>query len=77
MNQIEAVRLAMLEVGNVSSEELVEYIAKRFGVTVKPQYVPILKATLKDKENLAEWRRKSQAATLESSPGSDAQPQVA
>ena len=33
----------------------------------RPQFVPVLKATLKDKENLAEWRRRSQETVQGSS----------
>jgi hypothetical protein len=45
---------------------------------VRPQFVPVLKATLKDKEMLAEWRRKSQAAAqMKKSAPADGQPQAA
>ena len=72
MNQAEAIRSAMVELGDVSAEELAAFIGTKYGVTVSPQFVPVLKATLKDKEILAEWRRKSQAskeAPVESQPG--------
>ena len=62
MNQAEAVRRAMVELGDVPAEELAAFIGTKYGVTVRPQFVPVLKATLKDKEILAEWRRKSQEA---------------
>jgi hypothetical protein len=62
MNQAEAFRLALAELGDVSAEELAAFMRKNYGVRVRPQFVPVLKATLKDKENLAEWRRKSQAS---------------
>ena len=78
MNQAEAVRLAMAELGDVSAEELVAFIRTKYGVTVRPQFVPVLKATLKDKEILAEWRRKSAAAAQGSSPAPvEGQPQTA
>jgi hypothetical protein len=62
MNQAEAVRLAMLELGDASAEELAALMQNHYGVKVRPQIIPILKAMLKDKEHLAEWRRKSQEA---------------
>ncbi len=62
MNQAEAVRLAMAELGDASAEQLAAHIGTKYGLAVRPQFVPVLKATLKDKENLAEWRRKSQEA---------------
>jgi hypothetical protein len=79
MNQAEALRLAMMELGDVSAEELAAFVRRAYGVTVRPQFVPVLKATLKDKENLAEWRRKSQAAVAQASnpAPADGQPQAA
>jgi len=51
---------------------------KNHGVTVRPQFVPVLKATLKDKENLAERRRKSAAAAKASNPApADGRPEAA
>ncbi len=71
MNQAEALRLAMTELGEASSEELAAHIGTKYGVTVRPQFVPVLKATLKDKELLAEWRRKSEAARLSAQDDKD------
>ena len=65
MSQVEAVRRALAELGDVSAEELAAYIRTKYGVTVRPQFVPILKATLRDQEILAEWRRKSQEAAAQ------------
>ncbi len=78
MNQAEALRRAMAELGDVSAEELAAFVRRAYGVTVRPQFVPVLKATLKDKENLAEWRRKTAAAAQASkSAPADDQPQAA
>ncbi len=63
MNQVEAVRSALREAGDVSAEELVGFIRTNYGVRIRPQIVPILKATSKDEEILAAWRRKLQMAT--------------
>ena len=65
MSQVEAVRRALAELGDVSAEELAAYIRTKYGVTVRPQFVPILKATLRDQEILAGWRRKSQEAAAQ------------
>lgn len=62
MTQVEAVRRALAELGDVSAEGLASFIRANYGVTVRPQIVPVLKAMLKDEELLAEWGRKSQAA---------------
>jgi hypothetical protein len=60
MDQAEARWRALAELGDLSAEELPAFMQKTYGVMVRPQFVPILKATLKDKEMLAEWRRRSQ-----------------
>ena len=65
MSQVEAVRRALAELGDVSAEELAAYIRTKYGVTVRPQFVPVLKAMLRDQEILAEWRRKSQEAAAQ------------
>ena len=48
------------ELGHVSHQELADFIRAKFGMVVKPQIIPILKATIKDEEILEEWGRKSQ-----------------
>ena len=50
MIQSEALRRALGEVGDVSAQELAAFMQKNYGVTVRPQFIPILKATLKDKD---------------------------
>ena len=79
MNQVEALRRAMADLGDASAEELAAYIGTRYGVKVRPQFVPVLKAMLRDQEILAEWRRKSQQAAAQASKPApaDSQPQTA
>ena len=68
MKQAEALRRAMEELGDVSAEDLAAFMHKTYGVTVRPQFVPVLKAMLRDQEILAEWRRKSQETAQASQP---------
>ncbi len=70
MDQLEAVRRALLEPGNrsLSREELAEHVRERYGVTVRPAFIPILKATLMDLEMLAHWKQRSLAATPVAEP---------
>jgi len=65
MNQAEALRRVMEELGDVSAEELAAHVRTKYGVAVRPQFIPVVKATLKDQEILAEWRRKSQEAAAQ------------
>ena len=64
MDKIEAVRLALVEVGDVTAEELVAFVKDRFGVTVEPRILPIIKATLRDKEKMELARQKRAAAAV-------------
>jgi hypothetical protein len=57
MDKMEAVRLALAENGSMSAAELSAFVLARFGVTVEPKLVPVIKATLRDKEMLAASRQ--------------------
>jgi hypothetical protein len=78
MTQAEALRFALRELGDASAEELAAYIGAKYGITVKPQFVPVLKATVRDKEILAERRRKSrEVRPAEGQAKVEARPEVA
>ena len=68
MDKIEAVRLALAEIGNVTAEELAAFVKARFGVTVGPRIVPIIKATLLDKERMAAAQQKRVAEAAAATP---------
>lgn len=57
MSKVEALRRALMERGDGTSEELAGFIEQQYGVRVDPRIVPVLKATLRDKELLASRRR--------------------
>ena len=57
MSKVEALRRALMEVGDVPAEELAAFIGRQYGVKVDARIVPVLRATLKDKELLAGRRR--------------------
>ncbi len=57
MSKVEALRRALTELGDASADELAAHIGRRYGLTVDPRFVPVLKATLKDKEMLATRKR--------------------
>jgi hypothetical protein len=66
---VEAVRLALAEVGEVSHEELAAHVQKAFGISIRPNFVPIVRAAVKDKENLEAWRRRAEESRTISGPG--------
>lgn len=57
MDKIEAVRIAMTELGEVAAEQLTAFVRQRFGVTIDPRFVPIFKATVRDREGMERARR--------------------
>jgi hypothetical protein len=58
MTRIEMVKDALGQIGDVSAQELSAFIEKKFGVTIEPAYVPIFRATLRDKERMENSRRR-------------------
>ena len=67
MDKIEAVRLALAEVGDVTAEELAAFVKARYGVTVEPKIAPIIKATLRDKERMEVARQRRAAVAVTAS----------
>jgi hypothetical protein len=57
---IDAVRLALAELGEVPNEELAAHVKKAYSLTVRPNFIPVLRAAVRDKENLEAWRRRAQ-----------------
>jgi hypothetical protein len=54
---LEAVRLALAELGDAPHEELAEFIGRRFGVKIPPQFIPVARASLQGLEQLEAARR--------------------
>jgi len=73
MHKTEAVRLALAELGDAPAGELAAFVRARYGVEVPPSLIPVIKATLLDKE-LLERARASRAAGAPA-PSSSAEPQ--
>jgi hypothetical protein len=56
MNKIEAVRLALKELGEVTDENLVAFVQNRYGVKLDVKMVPVIRATLRGMEMMAATR---------------------
>lgn len=61
MDNVEAIRLAILELGATSNEELAAFAQERHGITIEPKYVPIARAMLKQRQLQAQFREKQAA----------------
>jgi hypothetical protein len=53
MKQIEAVRLALQEMGEVANENLVAFVQSRYSVKLDLKMVPVIRATLRGMEMMA------------------------
>jgi hypothetical protein len=62
MKQIEAVRLALKELGEVTDENLVAFVQNRYGVKLDVKMAPVIRATLRGIEMMAASRASPKAA---------------
>ena len=60
MTKLEMVKDALAQIGDVSAQEISEFVEKKHGVKIEPAYVPIIRATLKDKERMEQTRRRAE-----------------
>jgi hypothetical protein len=74
MHKTEAVRLALAELGDVPAGELAAFVRSRYGVEVPPSLVPVIKATLRDKELLERARAVRAAEATAATPAGEPQP---
>jgi hypothetical protein len=64
MEKLEALRLALAELGDAPASELAAFVRTRYGVEMPQGIIPVIKATLRDKEQL-ERARAARGATTE------------
>lgn len=64
MDKLKLVQAAMQQLGDVSAQELSSFIAKQHGVKIDPIFIPIFKASIRDKLRL-DAARHAARATLE------------
>jgi hypothetical protein len=60
----EAVRLALAEIGEAPSADLAAFIEQRYGVRIDPNFIPIYKASVRDKKELEQARAKARAKVV-------------
>ena len=62
MDKLELVRVAIQELGDISAPELSAFIEKKHGVKIEPKFIPIFKASIRDKLRLEAARQAARAA---------------
>jgi hypothetical protein len=65
MTKVEMMREAIRELGEAQAEALAAFIDARYGVNIDPKFVPILKASVREKELQEDFRQKRKATTEE------------
>ena len=73
MEKTEAVRLALAQRGAAPAGELAAFVRSRYGMEVPPSLIPIIKATLRDKELLERARASRAAEAAAVSPAGEPQ----
>lgn len=61
MDKLEMVRLALVELGDVPGQELADHIERLHGVRIDPKFLPVFKASLRNKQQLAAAREAARA----------------
>jgi hypothetical protein len=59
ISRLEAVRLALAELGDVQSGDLAAFVGRRFGVKIPAAYVPVARASLLGLEQLEGSRKRA------------------
>jgi predicted SprT family Zn-dependent metalloprotease len=57
MDRIEMVQVALQELGDVANEKLATFVQKRFGVRIESRYMPLYRASIRDKQRLEAGRQ--------------------
>jgi hypothetical protein len=56
MSKVEMMRVALKELGGATAAELSAFLEKTYNVKVEPKYIPILRASVREKEMLEDFR---------------------
>ena len=57
MDRVEAVRLALKELGEATSEEVAAFVLARYGVGVEARFVPVIREMVRQEERRAAFYR--------------------
>jgi hypothetical protein len=69
--KLEAVRTAMQELGPAPPELVSAFVARRFGLDIPPEVIPLFRATIEDRDRLDARRSAAGRPATESGSPSD------
>ncbi len=58
MTKVEMAREAVRELGEAPAEALAAFIDARYGVKIDPRFIPVLRASVRERELLEDLRRR-------------------
>jgi hypothetical protein len=64
IDKLEIVRMALRELGEANAQALSAFIDERFNVKIEPKYIPLFKASIRDKDRMQALRDQRQRATV-------------
>jgi hypothetical protein len=67
MTMLDMVHEAVRALGDVPADAVTAYVRDRYGVAVKAAMVPVLRASLRERELLARFREESRALAAQAS----------
>jgi len=62
MVKLELVQIALRELGEVTARELSAFIEKTHGVKIEPKFIPLFKASIRDRIRLEAVRQAARAS---------------
>jgi hypothetical protein len=62
VEKLELMQIALRELGDVSAQELSSFIEQKHGVKIEAKFIPLYKASLRDKLRLEAGRQTARAA---------------
>jgi hypothetical protein len=65
MTKMEMVKEALSQIGEASAQEISTFIESKYGTQIDPAFIPVFRATLKDKERMEKARRRNEATASE------------
>jgi hypothetical protein len=65
MTKLDMVKEALSKIGEVSGQELSAFVEAEHGTKIDPAFIPVYRATLKDKERMEKARRRNEPPASE------------
>ncbi len=70
MTKLEMVQQALAVKGEITSEEIAEFIERWHGIQIEPKFIPLYKASLRDQSMLEEKRQAAQVLAAQKAAAS-------